>query len=89
VPSNPREAIGPAKNKVRRSGKFSALKEAPSSHHDPPHNHHKSTSNLPSKKTHNFPNPLKNARKTAKNRTPPAPEFFCQIRTSKTISPPE
>jgi hypothetical protein len=76
---------GQSQNKVRKSGKFSALKLAPSPHHDPPHNHHKSTSKLPSKNTRISRTPLKNARKTAKNRASVPQNFFGQFECKKIV----
>jgi hypothetical protein len=80
--------IGPAKNKVRKSGKFSVLKQAPSSHHDSPHNHHKSTSKLPSKKTRFFRTSLKNTSKTGKTRPRVPQNFFVKFEPKKP-SPPK
>jgi hypothetical protein len=82
-----RHQTGPAKNKVRKSGKFSALKQAPSSHHNPPHNHHKSTSKLPSKKHTIFQNPPQKQPAKHPNPRPSPPEFFfVKLEPKKSIS---
>jgi hypothetical protein len=55
--------------------------------------HHTITTISPAnyhQKTHDFSRtPFKNARITAKKNAPQSPDFFCQIRVQKTISPPE
>jgi hypothetical protein len=81
--SDREQPIGLAKNKVGKSGKISALRLTPSSHHDSPHNHHESTSKLPSKNTRNSRTPLENTSKTAKNRTLAPGNFFVKFDLQK------
>jgi hypothetical protein len=70
---------GPAKNKVQKSGMFLAVKIRAFSHHVYHAFHHDFTSKLPSKNTHFFKTPFKNARKTAKNNVPNHKYFFCNF----------
>jgi hypothetical protein len=87
---SPREhETGPAKNKVQKSGMFLALEIRAFSHHVYHAFHHDFTSELPSKNTHFFKTPLKNACKNSKT-APPGPQiFFLQILKTQPASTPQ
>jgi hypothetical protein len=76
------------KNKLQKSGVFFAPKKPPRIHHVSPRIHHDFTIKTPSQNTHFFPNPFKNARKSAASRHPTSAIFFLQITAKHPASEP-